>query len=100
MSYTTTDVPWYDADEVLPSKEEYGPYPRVIVALYYVDHPDWGCGQQVAELRYLGKNKNRPVWLSADKNLTPIENEARCVRFWTPMLTPPILINEKGTQNV
>lgn len=87
--YPTTDVVWFDADEVLPSKEEHGPYPRVIVATVYVDHPEWGCGQQMAELRYLGKNMNRPVWLEP-KTLKPIENEAICVRYWTLPLTPPI----------
>lgn len=85
----TQDVQWIDADKELPLKEVFGPYPRVIVATQYVDHPEWGFGQQIAELRFLGKNKNRPVWLQPDKSLLPIETEAIVVRYWTPMLTPP-----------
>lgn len=88
-TYPTQDVVWFDADVELPSKEEYGPYPRVIVATQYVGHPEWGCGQQVAELRYIGKNKNRPIWLKPDKTLVPIETEAVAVRYWTKLLTPP-----------
>jgi hypothetical protein len=88
MTYPTTDVEWVDADVDLPSKVAFGPYPRAIVALQYVEHPEYGYSQQFAELRYLGKQLNRPVWLDIF-TLKPIENETKIVRYWTPRLTPP-----------
>lgn len=88
-TYPTTPAQWFDSDKVLPSQEEHGPYPRVIVALQYVDHPDLGFSQQMAELRYLGKNKSRPVWLDI-KTRAPIETEVLCVRYWAnPLVDPP-----------
>lgn len=87
-TYPKTPAKWIDADKELPTYEEHGYYPRVIVALQLVDHPEYGFGQQWAELRYLGKNKNRPVWLEPG-TLKPIETEARAVRYWANPLADP-----------
>ncbi len=88
MDYPNNTVPWVDANYRLPEVSQFGPYPHVIVATQYVDHPQWGFGQQYAELRFLGKNPRRPLWCKPG-GLVPLETEAIVVRYWTPALMPP-----------
>lgn len=87
MTYPTTDCVWFDAS-ILPDTKLYGPYPRVVVATQWVRNPEFGYGQRVAELRFLGGNPSRPWWVEPG-TLKPIESEVLVVRYWTSMLKDP-----------
>lgn len=90
MTQPRTPANWINVKDRLPDLETYGPYPRVIVAIGYHAHPEFGFGQQIAELRFINGDKTRPSWVSTDKNLSPIENSAYGVMFWTDMLADPV----------
>lgn len=78
---------WVPVAEGLPTTEEFGPYPHVIVALACKGHPEWGCGMRFAQLRFFGGDKTRPYWCSDTKSPDPIENDAWHVVAWT---RPPV----------
>lgn len=91
MIYPTIPGNWtYVSDGGYPSQKEHGPYPRVLVAIAYHEHPEWGVGLKLAELRFLNGDKQRPYWVSVDKTLAPIENSAYGVVAWCPPVAMPV----------
>lgn len=86
MSTPTTPVEWVSCKERLPDLKTHGPYPRVLVAISHHQHPEYGHGVLLAELRFVNGDKNRPLWLSTDSRHEPIEN---CVRGVTHWANPP-----------
>lgn len=97
MSQPRIKANWVNVKDRLPDHETYGPYPRVMVATAYHDHPDWGYGQRLAELRYINGDRSRPLWVSADKAVAPIETTAYGVMWWAdvPEDPPPFATNEE-----
>lgn len=61
---------WIPVTERLPTKEEYGAYPHVLVTVEYAKHPEYGQGIQIAELRFIGGNLDRPYWVTPGKTVS------------------------------
>lgn len=88
-----TVTKWIKVTDRLPSKEEFGPYPQVQVILQCnyessVPRKPWQSLQN-AELRFLGKDPNRPIWCSIDKPHAHIENDAWFVTHWAKLAEFP-----------
>lgn len=88
---------WIKASERLPSKEQFGPYPTVWVAMACATARDLGYRVRVAELRYFGQDPLRPYWCSTQKrdDLAAIENDCWFVEYWQPLPSPPAPYKEK-----
>jgi hypothetical protein len=86
-----TEVTWIDPKVELPTTEEFGAYPCVMVALTVRGNENiWGFQIRSAELRFFGGDKSRPYWAgSKSENHRPIENDAWYVAYWTPMISQP-----------
>lgn len=77
---------WILVTDRLPSMDEFGPYPLVEVVVQCdvdVGHTPIQS-QQFAELRFLGGNPARPIWVNPAKPHEPIENSAWFVTHWRP----------------
>lgn len=86
----TNKVVWIDVASELPTKEEFGAYPNVYVALACKGHPDWGYQIRQAELRFFGGDVSRYYWCGSKvEGIAPIENDSWSVKFWTPLLNQP-----------
>lgn len=85
-------VNWVDAKIRLPTVEEYGPYPSVLVALACKNHEaDWGFQYRFADLRFFGGDVTRPYWAgNKSEGCKPIENDAWYVAYWAPMFQSPL----------
>jgi hypothetical protein len=85
-----TTIKWNNVHDGLPSKIDYGPYPRVLVALrcFMESINETVCLITNAELRYFGGDTNRPFWVDL-QNCDPIENSAWHVTHWAPPIEPP-----------
>ena len=90
MSTPRTKTNWIKCTDRLPDRETYGPYPRVLVATSYSEHPEFGYGLRMAELRFINNDPARPTWVSADKSLQPIESFAYGVTHWADPPSDPM----------
>lgn len=88
------EFPWRNASQVLPDKATYGPYPRAWVAISHHTHPEWGFKLQFGELRHINGDMSRPLWVSTDKAMEPLENSARGVAFWADLPHAPLAMDE------
>ena len=85
-----TEVQWIDVNTEMPTTEEFGPYPTVLVAMECVGLPEWGFSTRWAELRFFGKDKARPYWAALKKeDNRPIENDSWRVAYWAPPFKTP-----------
>ncbi len=102
MAHRTSDG-WKVAQDELPDREKFGPYPVAEVILQCNSSMS-GDGEpwqrlQLGELRFLGGNPARPVWVSVNKPQDPIENGAWFVSHWRPIPSFPKPIPVKSTQD-
>lgn len=92
-----TNVNWIKASEELPTIEEFGPYPHVMVAIGIKGRPEQGHSIRFADLRFFGGDKNRPYWAGGkSEDVRPIENDVWFVEYWAPCPAQPT--NNVGTK--
>lgn len=85
-----TKVEWIATKERMPTREEFGAYPCVLVALACKGQPDWGHQTRTAELRFFGGDVARPYWAGhKGENCKPIENDSWFVEYWAAPLQLP-----------
>lgn len=92
-----TKVEWIDVKKEMPTTEEFGPYPCVLVAMACKGNPDWGHQVRWAELRFFGGDKTRPYWAgNKGEGCKPLENDSWFVEFWAPPFKHPLKEKEEG----
>ena len=90
MEYPTNKVAWKEiAKDGLPSREEFGPCPNVLVAMACAGQAGYGHPVRHAELRFFGKDPARPYWCCGTKEVKPIENSSWHVTHWAARVAPP-----------
>ena len=89
MEYPCTHIKWKSiAKDGYPTREKFGPYPTVMVALACKGKPEYGYRKQIAELRFFGGDETRPYW--CENGRAVIENSSWHVTHWVPALSDPI----------
>lgn len=85
MNYPKSPINWRNiATSGYPNRDEYGPYPTVLIALACKDKPDWGHRVQVGVLWFFGGDPGRPYWTGGSKTDGPVENSSWHVTHWAP----------------